>query len=65
MELTMVNTITQEKLLTVPELAKRLRVHTSSIYRWKAEGKIIAVKVGKSVRFSREELDRIKKEGIK
>ncbi len=35
-----------ENLLTVPEVASRLRVHPESIRRWLREGRIHGVRIG-------------------
>ncbi len=41
-----------EELLTVDEVAKILKVHPKSVYRWVYERKLDACKVGKNVRFT-------------
>ncbi len=61
----MPNTVhTKETLLTVPDIAKRLKVPVQTIYNWINKGRLHPVKLGKSVRFTWEELERIKKEGL-
>ena len=49
---------TQREYLKVPEVAKELRIARSRAYELVANGTIPAVKIGRSVRVSREELDR-------
>lgn len=44
--------------LKVPEVAEVLRIARSRAYELVAEGEIPAVKIGRSVRVSRKELDR-------
>lgn len=44
--------------LKVPEVAKELRIARSRAYELVADGDIPAVKIGRSVRVSRKELDR-------
>ncbi len=48
----------QHEWLKVPEVAKLLRVARSRAYELVADGEIPAVKIGRSVRVSRKELDR-------
>lgn len=40
------------KLYTAKEMAKLLKVHINTVYKWGADGKLVRVKVGKSVRFA-------------
>jgi excisionase family DNA binding protein len=44
--------------LKVPEVAKVLRIARSRAYELVAEGEIPSVRIGRSVRVSRRELDR-------
>lgn len=44
-------------IMTVKELASYLRLHESSIYRICQSGSIPAYKVGRSLRFRKEEID--------
>lgn len=46
------------ELLTLEQVAKLLRLHTSTVYRMVKRGKIPAVKVGRVWRFSRDALDK-------
>jgi excisionase family DNA binding protein len=49
---------TQPEFLKVPEVAKELRIARSRAYELVANGTIPAVKIGRSVRVSRRELER-------
>jgi excisionase family DNA binding protein len=49
---------TQHEYLKVPEVAEVLRIARSRAYELVAEGQIPAVKIGRSVRVPRNELDR-------
>jgi excisionase family DNA binding protein len=49
---------TQHEFLKVPEVAAILRIARSRAYDFVANGTISAVKIGRSVRVSREALDR-------
>jgi excisionase family DNA binding protein len=48
----------QHEYLKVPEVARIIRVARSRAYELVAEGKIPSVRIGRSVRVSRKELDR-------
>lgn len=48
----------QHEWLKVPEVAELLRVARSRAYDLVADGEIPAIKIGRSVRVSRKELDR-------
>ena len=48
---------TQYEFLKVPEVAKELRIARSRAYELVANGTIPAVKIGRSVRVSRRELE--------
>jgi excisionase family DNA binding protein len=48
----------QHEWLKVPEVAEELRIARSRAYELVADGKIPAVRIGRSVRVSRKELDR-------
>ena len=48
----------QHEWLKVPEVADVLRIARSRAYELVADGEIPAVKIGRSVRVSRKELDR-------
>ncbi len=47
----------QHGWLKVPEVAEELRIARSRAYELVADGEIPAVKIGRSVRVSRKELD--------
>ena len=49
---------TPHEFLKVPEVAKELRIARSRAYELVANGTIPAVKIGRSVRVSRKELER-------
>ena len=38
--------VTEERLLTVPEVAERLQVHANTVRRWLASGRIRGAKYG-------------------
>lgn len=48
----------QQEWLKVPEVAKVLRIARSRAYELVAEGEIPSVRIGRSVRVNRGELDR-------
>jgi excisionase family DNA binding protein len=48
----------RHEYLKVPEVARIIRVARSRAYELVAEGEIPSIKIGRSVRVSREELDR-------
>ncbi len=48
----------QHEYLKVPEVAEVLRVARSRAYELVADGTIPAVKIGRSIRVNRQELDR-------
>ncbi len=48
----------RHEYLKVPEVAKVLRIARSRAYELVADGEIPAVKIGRSARLSRKELDR-------
>ena len=52
----------QHEFLKVPEVASELRIARSRAYELVANGTIPAVKIGRSVRVSRKELERWLKE---
>ena len=47
---------TPPELLTTREVAKLLRVNASTVYRWRQDGILRGIKVGKTVRFRRAEV---------
>ncbi len=45
-------------IMTLPELAKYIRVHKSTVYRMLKQNRIPAIKVGNQWRFKKERIDR-------
>lgn len=50
--------MTEETVLTVKQVAEYLQLKQSTVYTWAQEGKIPAVKVGRSWQFNQSELER-------
>lgn len=48
-----------DKILTIPEIAKYLRVSRTTVWRWCNEGKLPAFKVGNTWRIHRSDLEKI------
>ena len=48
-----------DELLTVPEVAERLRMTTMTIYRWIEEGRLPALQIGKHYRIRESDLDAV------
>ena len=48
-----------DEILTVPEVAKYLKVSRTTIWRWCNDGKPTAFRVGKSWRIHRSEIEKI------
>lgn len=48
-------------MLTIKELAEELKVSRQTIYVWCKKGIIKPVKIGTRLRFTKEELERIKR----
>lgn len=48
-----------DEILTVPEVAKYLKVSRTTVWRWCNDGKLFAFKVGKNWRIHRSELEKI------
>lgn len=53
---------TGEALLSVEEVAEHFGVTTTTVYRWRKEGRIPCLKIGKHWRVRREELVDLLKE---
>ena len=51
--------MTDKELMTVAEVCDYLQIHRITFYRWAKQGKIPAVKVGKSYRVVRSKLESI------
>jgi len=45
-------------IMTLPELAKYIRVHKSTVYRMLKDNRIPAIKVGNQWRFKKDRIDR-------
>ena len=54
-----------KRFLSVKEVAKIFSLSTRTIWRWIDRGELKSIKVGKSVRISTNEVERLKKGGIK
>ena len=48
-----------DEILTVPEVAKYLKVSRTTVWRWCNNGKLLAFKVGKNWRIHRSEIEKI------
>jgi len=48
-----------DKILTVPEVARYLKVSRTTVWRWCSEGKLPAFKVGRGWRIHRSEIEKI------
>jgi len=48
-----------DEILTVPEVAKYLKVSRTTVWRWCNDGKLLAFKVGKAWRIHRSEIEKI------
>ena len=46
------------EIMTVSELAELLRLHPSTIYSQTEAGELPCFRIGKSIRFSREEIEK-------
>ena len=55
--------MTEERFLSVKEVSKIFSLSTRTIWRWIERGDLDAIKVGKSVRISTNEVERLKKGG--
>lgn len=49
--------MTQDTLLNVKQVAAYLQLKESTIYSWAQDGKIPAIKIGRTWRFRRSDLD--------
>jgi len=53
-------------IMTLPELAKYIRVHKSTVYRMLKQNRIPAIKVGNQWRFKKDRIDRwLETDGLK
>ena len=48
-----------KEMLTIKELAEKLRVHERTVRRWIKKGKIRVIKVDRAIRISDEEYNRL------
>lgn len=53
-----------KSMLTLDDVARTLNCTVSCVLRWRREGRIAVVKLGRLVRVPASELDRIAKEGL-
>lgn len=53
-----------KQLSTIPDTAARLCVKPSGLRRWIREGKVVVIRLGRLVRISEEEIERVMREGI-
>ena len=51
----------QLKLLTVPEVAEMLSISKSHVHALRATGKLKFIKIGRSVRYTRRDIERFLK----
>lgn len=49
--------MTEHTWLTAQEVATRLRISPKTIYRWVAEGKVPAHRLGRTIRFRSTDID--------
>jgi len=56
--------VRDEPMLSVRDTARAMRVSINTVRKWIREEKLRAVKMGWSYRIERDELERIKKEGV-
>ena len=54
-----------QKLMTLNQVAAILNCTLSAVRRWRRENRICVVRVGRLVRVSETELDRIGREGLR
>ena len=51
-------------MLTIKDVAKTLKLHEMTVYRYVVSGKINSVKFGNTYRITEAEVQRIMKEGV-
>lgn len=54
-----------QQLVTLEEVANTLNCTLASVRKWRREGRITVIKLGRLVRVPGSELDRIIKEGLR
>ena len=52
------------RLFTVAEFAKELNFTTAAVRKWIGERRITVIRIGRSIRISNEEFERIRQEGL-
>jgi excisionase family DNA binding protein len=53
-----------EQFFTPKQLSERWKICTLTIRRWRQEGRITAMKLGRAIRFSATEVERIERESL-
>ena len=53
-----------DELMSVLDVARYLRLHPMTVYRWVKTGYLPASKMGKSLRFKKEEVDEFLKKNL-
>ncbi len=53
-----------DKFYTVKEVSAIFSKHQRTVWRWIADGKLDAIKIGRSVRIPTSEVERLKKGGF-
>jgi len=53
----------EDEFYTIHEVAKKLKISYLTVYRWIQAKKLIAIKVGKQYRVSKNELEKFLKNG--
>lgn len=51
-------------MLTIKEVAKILKLHEMTVYKYIVSGKIKSIRIGKEYRIEETEIQRIMKEGL-
>jgi len=55
--------VSQHALLTIPEVAARVRVSTRTVSRWIASGELVCIRIGRVVRVPAEAVDALMRPG--
>ncbi|MGA2928518.1 MAG: helix-turn-helix domain-containing protein [Solirubrobacteraceae bacterium] len=53
------NNESEDEFLSIPEVARRLKLSRATIYRWIDEGRLPALKLGKNIRLRAHDVDRL------
>jgi len=56
---------TSDEFLTVDEVAETLRVNPQTVRNWISDGTLPAVRVGRRIRITRRDLDRVMEQGYR